>query len=139
MREVSRLLRPGGHWFLDYFDGERVRAELGDGRAHVRRRELGCLQVVETRRYHAERRQVVKDVELSALAGQEREAAAVGIGPSGLIYAEQVAVFDLDELEEMAAESGLIRVASAGDYSGGALGSGSRWILAFRKQDEGEA
>ncbi len=137
--EVARVLRPGGHWFLDYFDGDRVLAELGDGRPRERRRDLECLQIVETRRYHADRRQVVKDVHLSAVPGLEQDAAQAGVGPDGLKYAEQVAVFTLAELDEMAAGQGLSRVAAAGDYAGAPLGEGSRWILAYGKEQDSSA
>lgn len=132
--EVARVLRPGGHWFLDYFDGDRVREELSLGRPRVRDREVGGLRVRETRRYLADRRQVVKDVFLTARPGQEAAAAAVGVGPLGLHYAEEVAVFTLDELDTLAREQGLIRVAAAGDYAGAPLGTGSRWILVYRKE-----
>ena len=134
--EIARVLRPGGHWFLDYFDGDRVLAELGDGDARVRRRQWECLAIEETRQYHADRRQVVKDVRLTALPGREKEAAAVGVGSEGLAYAEQVAVFTLAELDGLAADQGLLRVAAAGDYGGAVLGEGSRWVLVFRKEND---
>ncbi len=134
--EVARVLRPGGHWFLDYFDGDRVLAELGDGEARCRQRDLACLQVRENRRYLAADHQVVKEVSLSALPGRESEAAAVGVGPEGLTYAERVAVFTLAELDDLAGARGLLRVAAAGDYDGRPLGKGPRWILVYRKEHE---
>jgi len=134
--EVARVLRPGGHWFLDYFDGDRVRAELGSGQPQVRDRELDCLQVRETRRYLVERRQVIKDVRLTARSGQETAAAAVGVGPEGLRYAEEVAVFTLAELDALAGGHAMVRVAAAGDYDGAPLGAGSRWILVYRKEQD---
>jgi SAM-dependent methyltransferase len=137
--EIARVLRPGGHWFLDYFDGDRVLAELGDGEARVRRRQWECLAIEESRQYHADRRQVIKDVQLTALPGREEEAAAVGVGSEGLAYTEQVAVFTLAELDRLAADQGLVRVAAAGDYGGAALGEGSRWILVFRKEYDSSA
>jgi len=132
--EVARVLRPGGHWFLDYFDGQKVLAELGDGQPRRRERELDCLFIRETRRYQSQTRQVVKDVLLTALAGREAEAAKWGIGPQGLAYTEQVAVFTIAELDEMAQAQGMVRVAAAGDYNGAPLGEGSRWILVYRKE-----
>ena len=126
------MLQAGGHWFLDYFDGDRVRDELGQG-AHVRERELGCLLIRETRRYLVEDRQVVKDVVLRARPGCEPEAAAAGVGEQGLAYREQVAVFTLAELDNMAGEQGLRRVAGVGGYDGAALGDGPRWLLVYRK------
>lgn len=131
--EVARVLASGGHWFLDYFDGGLVRRELGTG-LHTREREIDCLLVRETRSYQARERQVVKDVALSARPGFEAEAAGIGVGPAGLAYREQVAVFTLSELDDMAAAAGLLRVAAAGDYAGAALGAGPRWILVYRKE-----
>ena len=134
--EIARVLQRGAHWFLDYFDGDRVLAELGDGRDHVRERELACLRIMETRRYHADRRQVVKEVVLSPLSGCETEAAQYGIGSVGLRYCEQVAVFTLAELDELAQKQGLLRVAAAGSYDGLPLGQGPRWILVYRKEHD---
>jgi SAM-dependent methyltransferase len=133
VREIARVLQPGGHWFLDYFDGDRVVAELGDGAARVRRRQVAGLQIRESRRYLPASRQVVKDVQVTAVPGREPEALAVGIGAQGLSYSEEVAVFTLAELDQMAALSDLERVAAAGDYDGNPLGEGPRWILVYRK------
>lgn len=131
---IASCLRTGGHWFLDYFDGDSVLAELGDGRPVRRERAVGCLLVRETRCYLARERQVVKEVELGALDGCAREAAEVGVGPTGLAYTERVAVFNIAELDEMCRAEGLLRVAAAGDYTGGALGQGNRWILVYHKE-----
>ncbi len=134
VQEVARVLRPGGHWFLDYFDGDAVLAELGDGQPRVRERRLECLAVRETRRYVAATSQVIKDVQLRPLPGQAVAAAEWGIGPDGLDYREQVAVFTLAGLDQLAAQVGLDRVAGAGDYDGGPLGAGARWLLVYRKE-----
>lgn len=134
VREVARVLRPGGHWFLDYFDGDAVRAELGDGNPRTRQRQLDCLLVRETRRYVARTAQVVKQVQLSPVAGQEDAAAAIGVPRQGLQYEEQVAVFTQDQLLDLTGQAGLVLVAGAGDYVGGELGSGSRWIMVFRRK-----
>jgi len=136
MAEITRVLRKGGHWFLDYFDGDQVLAELGDGRQHTRERELACLQIREVRRYHADRRQVVKAVELKAMPGREAEAETHGIGKAGLHYTEQVAVFTLLELDDMAEQQGLTRVAAKGGYEGQQLGEGTRWLLVYRKEHD---
>jgi len=134
--EIARVLKPGGHWFLDYFDGDRVLAELGDGKVRTRDRELACLRIRESRRYLSEQRQVVKEVQLTALPGREPEATAVGVGPAGLAYTEQVAVFTLAELHDLAAGCGMVLVAAAGGYDGAPLGQGPRWILVYRKEHD---
>jgi SAM-dependent methyltransferase len=133
VREVARVLVPGGHWFLDYFDCDRVRTELGGGEAHVRERELGPLKVREERRFVAEESLVAKRVRLEPRPGHESEATKLGVPADGLEYTEKVAVFTLRELDDMAAKENLTRVAAAGGYDGGSLGDGNRWILVYRK------
>lgn len=134
--QISEVLTEGGHWFLDYLDGDAVRAELGDGRRRDRRREAGPLIVEESRFLEGNR--VLKDVTLTAGEGVAREAAALGVPEEGLRYRESVGVFTLDELDGMASVAGLRRVAAAGGYEGQHLGDGTRWILVYRKAGEGE-
>ncbi len=133
VREVGRVLMPGGHWFLDYFDCDRVRAELGGGEPHVRERELGPLTVREERRFVASESLVAKNVRLEPRDGLEAEAARLGVAEDGLEYTEQVAVFTLGELDGMAAEENMTRVAAAGGYDGEPLGEGTRWLLVYGK------
>ncbi len=128
---------PGGHWFLDYLRRRRVRAELptaGPDRPCARRE--GALLIREERRIGGTGDSVTKKVRLSAVGGQEREAAAWGIGDAGLEYEESVALLDLGELDAMARRNGMIRVAAAGDYDGRPLHEGSRWILVYRRRGE---
>lgn len=127
---IARVLAPGGHWYLDYLDAERVRDELGSA-ARERQREAGPLRVLETRRLEGDA--VAKDVRLSALPGREAEAAALGVGPDGVAYTERVVLYTLAGLDALAAEAGLLRVAGVGDYDGAPLGGGTRWLLAYRK------
>ncbi len=47
--EVGRVLRPGGHWYLDFLNSRRVAAELAPG-PRTADREQGPLRVRETRR-----------------------------------------------------------------------------------------
>lgn len=123
VREVSRVLAPGGHWFLDYLDAERVRAELEQQSAVRRERRLGDVPVVETRRLSDDGTQVCKDVSLRIAPDQEP-----------LQYTEEVALFTVAQMDELAASHGLRRVAAAGSYAGAALGDGDRWILVYRKE-----
>jgi SAM-dependent methyltransferase len=133
VREVARSLQTGGRWFLDYFDGDRVRAELGSGRPKTRERDVGPLAVRETRRLDPVGALVTKEVELVPRPGKQQEASRLGIWPQGLRYTEQVALFTLGELDAMAASQGLVRVAAAGGYECQDLGAGTRWILVYRK------
>jgi len=128
---VGRVLADGGHWFLDYLDADRVRAELAAGPL-TRERTAGPLAVRETRRLDAGA--VAKDVCLRPLPGREAEAAALDVGADGVAYTEFVRLYGLAELDSLAAAGGLRRVAAAGDYDGAPLGQGPRWLLAFRKE-----
>lgn len=133
VREVGRVLAPGGHWYLDYFDGDHVRGELEGKEPQIREREMGPLTVWEEREFVAGSSVVTKQVTLEARPGFGEEAQDLGVSDEGIRYTEKVAVFTLAELDDMTAGAGLTRVASAGGYEGQPLGEGSRWILVFRK------
>lgn len=132
---IGRVLADGGHWFLDYLDADRVRGELAGG-SPERCREAGPLAVSETRSLNADGLAVVKEVRLTALPGHEAEAAAVGVGPGGLAYREEVALYAPDELDGLAGGGGMRRVAAAGGYRGEPLGAGSRSLLVYRKDED---
>jgi SAM-dependent methyltransferase len=131
--EVARVLVPGGHWFLDYFDGDKVRAELGGKGSSLRERDLGPLVVREERELVEAESLVAKRVHLEPRPGFLAEAGKFGIPAAGLRYTERVAVFTLKELDTMADKAGMSRVAAAGGYNGELLGEGNRWVLVFRK------
>jgi SAM-dependent methyltransferase len=137
VQEIARVLVPDGHWCLDYFDADRLRKELAGNPAAVRERRAGPLAVREIRVYDEARSLVRKSVEMSVLPGREEEAAALGCGPDGIRYGEEVAVFTLDEIDAMAGDAGLARVAGAGDYAGAPLGAGDRWLLVYRRRSGG--
>ncbi len=130
IREIARVSAPGGHWFLDFLNADRVRAELAGG-SLARSRVAGPLAVTETRRLEAGA--VVKDVRLIGLPGREGEAGELGVGPDGVEYSERVRLYTLEELDQLARDADLHRVGAAGDYDGAPLGSGPRWLLAYRK------
>jgi SAM-dependent methyltransferase len=137
VREVARVLAPGGHWFLDFLDSERVAAQLQTS-AGTRRRRTGALLVEERRELADQPRRVIKTITLQAAPGCEPAAALLGIGPQGLRYVEEVTLFSLDELTGMAAAAGLQPVAAAGDYAGARLvpGASERWLLVYRRGNE---
>jgi SAM-dependent methyltransferase len=134
VREVARVLREGGHWFLDFLDSERVAAELAGG-PRERRRRTTVLEVREDRRLATGPLRVIKTVDLAPRAGMAEAAAHLGIPAGGLQYREQVSLLALDELDDLAADAGMLRVAAAGDYHGGPLrpGTSDRWLLVYRK------
>lgn len=134
IKEVARILTPGGHWFLDYLDCDRVMRELElhlGGR--VRTRVLGPCEFREERRLAEDRGTAIKDVTVTVRPGCEAEASTLGVAGDGLRYREKVALFPLPELDALARKAGLQRVAGAGSYDGKALGEGDRWLLVFRK------
>ncbi len=134
--QIARVLRPGGHWFLDFLNSRRVTAELAAG-ARATEREQGPLRVRETRRLAAAPARVVKEVALAPLPGHEDEAAGWGVPLPGVTYVEDVALLTLEELDGMAGAAGLTRVASAGDYDGAPLTDESaRWLLVYRRGGE---
>ena len=125
--EVARVLAAGGHWFLDYLDSERVARELAAGPV-TRHREVGDMRVTETRRLADGPRRVIKTVDLRGPGGAAE-------APTSLRYDEEVTLFTLTELDDLAAGAGLRRVAAAGSYAGGPLqpGHGDRWLLVYRR------
>lgn len=131
VQEVARVLSPGGHWFLDYFNCDNVRRELGSGEEFRRERIIRGMRITETRKFSESDAMVFKDVTLESISGVD---SPMTLPPGGLQYTEKVAVFALDEIDELAGEQGFIRTASAGSYTGCSLDTGDRWILVYRKE-----
>ncbi len=131
---IARVLRPGGHWFLDFLDSERVTAEIAGG-VPVRERQLAGVEVREQRQLAGAPRRVIKTVTLTPAAGDPAAAARLGIPAGGLQYREEVTLMSLEELDGLAAGAGLTRVAAAGDYDGAPLrpGASARWLLVYRR------
>ncbi len=117
-------------------DCDSVRQELGKSGPGERLRTLGPLQVQEIRRLAQADQLVEKTVIIKPEVGQEDVALAMDIPSEGITYTEQVALFSLEEMEDLAGQSELKLVASAGSYGGLPLGQGPRWILVFRKEQE---
>lgn len=131
IQDVARTITPGGHWFLDYFNCDRVKRELGSGDKFVRERTTRRFKITEIRQYSAAEEVVTKEVHLENLSDSET---MVELPVGGLRYTERVAVFSLAEIDKSAGEHGLVRVASASTYHGGSLDGGNRWILVYRKE-----
>ncbi len=129
---IARVLRPGGAWLLDYLDAERVAGELASGE-RLRERRSGPLIVTERRRLFDRPRRVVKEVRLVPATDATDATAALGVPATGLAYDEVVALYTLDELDEMAETAGLLRIAGVGSYSGAPLrpGASDRWVLVY--------
>ena len=103
VRQVARVLVPGGRFVIDYLNADQVRRslrrdseEISDGGAGARVR----------RRFSAEGRYVVKEIELRA---ENRS------------FQERVRLFTAAELEALLGEAGLAVVERFGDYDGRAF------------------
>ncbi|OGU01021.1 MAG: hypothetical protein A2085_10220 [Gemmatimonadetes bacterium GWC2_71_10] len=103
LAEVARVLKPGGHFVLDFLNAPQVRATL------VARdeRRLGESVVVQERRISDDGRFVVKTIHLSG---------------EGQSFMERVRLLERADLERMFAAAGLTVERVLGDYEGGAHG-----------------
>ncbi len=133
LQEISRVLEPGGHWYFDYFDCDGVKAELGNGISKIRTRVEGPLLIREEKMLNSTCDQVTKKVTLNIQPGMDAIATDLGIPGNGLVYTEEVALFSVPEISELAAQYQLFPVATAGNYDGLPLGQGDRWIMVFQK------
>lgn len=113
LREVRRVLRPGGAYLLDFLNAEQVRAELVpeeeatvDGKTVIQSREI--------REGH-----VVKRIEIRP-GGEE----------APKVYHERVRLYEPGELVEMLGEASLPAEARFGDYDGSDFESTSPRFIA---------
>jgi len=126
--EISRVLRPGGTWVLDYLNPRLVRSELFV-QPEPKLRRIGDATVSEQRHWNRELDRVEKTVTLTP------DPPADGGPATPLIYTESVALLDLDALDDLADEVGLRRTASRGDYHGARFDpdSSPRWLFVYQK------
>ncbi len=101
IREIARVLRPGGRFVLDFLNELRVRAEL---RPHSERELASGVHVTESRRIDADRRRVVKTVELRRGGELLRR------------WHEAVRLHTRLEIERTLHDSGLTQVRAFGDF-----------------------
>ncbi|MBK6898089.1 MAG: class I SAM-dependent methyltransferase [bacterium] len=134
LREIARVLAPGGRWCLDHLNAEAVRRDLAAGEA-VRERRLGACLVRERRRLGPEGRRVLKDVRIRPVGGADRRAAD-GVPPQGLDYTESVALFAPEELDAACRAAGLSRVAALGGYDGRDFDAATaeRWLMIYERE-----
>jgi SAM-dependent methyltransferase len=134
LAEVARVLAPGGHWCLDYLNCLRVRATASQSPPPTVR-VAGPCRVTETRRLDGDGSRVLKRVQIEPLPDRLAEAAALGVPGAGLDYTEAVALFAPEELDDLAAGIGLVRVAALGGYDGRSFSAqdAERWILIYAK------
>lgn len=110
VREVARVLRPGGRFVLDFLNAPAVRAGL------VARdeRTTGATTVVQERWLSPDGRFVHKRIQLG------------GDRPT---FTERVRLYDRAELETMMAAEGIRTIRAAGDFDGGRYGPDSERLI----------
>jgi SAM-dependent methyltransferase len=103
MRQVARVLAPGGRFVLDYLNAEQVRRTL---LREPEDRSEPATAVRIRRRFSEEGRYVVKEIELR---------------DEGRSFQERVRLFSVEELSALLREAGLEVTERFGDYAGGPL------------------
>jgi len=115
LRAVTRVLRRGGKFVLDFLNAAAVRATLvpRDERA------FGDAVVVQERSISPDGRFVEKSIHLS---------------DDSRTFTERVRLYDRGELERMLQEAGLRPVEALGDYDGGPYGAGSPRLIVMAEK-----
>lgn len=113
LREVRRVLRPGGHHFLDFLHADHVR------------RTLVPEDVVEVDGRTVRQVRTLEDGAVSKRIEIEPG------GPDGpdRVYRERVRLYEPDELEAMMDDAGLPVVERRGDYDGAPFGEDAPRLL----------
>ncbi|HEX2201691.1 MAG TPA: class I SAM-dependent methyltransferase [Longimicrobium sp.] len=114
LREIRRVLAPGGLFAVDFLNAERVRAELR-ARDEV---EIGRRRVVQTRELVEDGRVVQKRIEIHDHGR-----------PRPRVFFERVRLYTAGDLEAMLEDAGIEPFASFGDYSGGPPRSGAPRVI----------
>jgi SAM-dependent methyltransferase len=110
LRAVTRVLRRGGRFVLDYLNAPAVRTMLV---AHDER-AFGDAVVVQDRSISPDGRFVEKSIHL---------------GDDSRTFTERVRLYERAELERLVREVGLRPVEALGDYDGGPHGPGSPRVI----------
>lgn len=113
LREVRRLLRPGGHYFLDFLHAD-----------HVRR----TLEPEESLEVEGRRVRLVRAIRGGAVH-KRIEVDPGGVDGPARVFRERVRLYSPDELEEMLEGAGLEPVVRRGDYDGAPFGDRSPRLL----------
>jgi ubiquinone/menaquinone biosynthesis C-methylase UbiE len=117
LSEVSRILKPGGKYLLDYLLVEDVLTNLNP----FTTKTVKGYELEEARR--VERNRVFKKVTIRHAEWSEP-----------YTYEESVRLLQPQQLEVMLASAGLKTIGRYGDLSGSPLGSGTRCVLVAEKR-----
>jgi SAM-dependent methyltransferase len=117
VREMRRVLEPGGSFLLDYLNATWVVANLEPEPEGVVNDKL----VRQTR--WIEDNQVIKRIEVFPGPGRDQPLT------HAQVFHERVRLYELPALADILAGHGLEVRSHFGDYQGGAFGSGSRRLL----------
>ena len=101
LREVARVLVPGGAFLSDVFNAERVVATM----ISTERKTIAGEHVTIVRRYDPHTRKVEKEIEM-------------GTGSERRVFRECVRAYGADELRALHAAEGLEVVAAFGEFDG---------------------
>jgi SAM-dependent methyltransferase len=107
LREIRRVLVPGGRFAIDFLNADRVRDDLRP-RDEV---ELGLRRFVQTRRLVDGGRVVEKRIEIYDAGRREPR-----------VFHERVRLYTADELASLLEGAGIDAYASFGDYGGAPIG-----------------
>ncbi len=119
LEEVARLLPPGGGFFLDYLNPEKVRSSL----VPRSERKAGDALIVETRWIEESPPRVMKKVEIRRPGFHAPR-----------VHTESVRLYAGEEMERLLARPGLEVEKVFGDFQGNPFGSDSpRMILVSRR------
>ena len=122
LREMERVLAPGGVFMLDFMNAARVRAEL----VPEDHREVDGKRVVQTREIADG--VVVKRIRIEPSDGGEVRH-----------FEERVRLYRCDELVSLLAAVGLVTRHRFGDYRGAPFGKGSPRLILAGRAAHGEA
>lgn len=127
LKEIARVLKPGGRFVMDFLNRDAVIARL------VKRSEseVNGSRIVETRRYDARSKRIVKTIRIFKPDGS-------GDVRGEEMLRESIRAYGPDELKAMLIQAGLTPLSLHGDLKGIAFGAESqRCVWVCEKRGEG--